>query len=76
MTEVKVKIADKNKLVGAMARGLAAEIGDFRSVSGATDGRLEIYGFLTFHFQSEDHAQQFRKAISDYLGMHGAHVAD
>jgi hypothetical protein len=75
MTEVKVRIDDKNTFVGAMARALADKIGGHQTVSGATDGRLEIYGFLTFHFQSEHKAQQFRKAISDYLGVHGA-VAD
>jgi len=55
-----------------MARALADKVGGHQAVSGASDGRLEIFGFLTFHFQSEYSACEFRNAINKYLGIHGA----
>lgn len=73
MTEVKVEIPDKDPLVGAMARGLAFQIeGGNEVVKGQTTSRLELFGFLTFRFNSALHAQEFRDAVGKYLGMHGA----
>jgi hypothetical protein len=72
MIDVKVTIASKDACVGVMARALGDKVGGHQAVSGATDSNLEIFGFFTFHFQSEHSAHEFRDAINEYLGIHGA----
>jgi hypothetical protein len=72
MTEVKVAIKDNDKMVAAMVRALAFAIQGRDVVSGQSQGRLELLGFLTFPFRSDGHAQEFREAVSHYLGIYGA----
>jgi len=72
MTDVKVKIASNDAFVGAMAKALAVKIGGYKAVSGTRDGKLEVYGSLTFHFKSDYTAIEFREAVEKFLGMHGA----
>jgi len=67
MADVKVTIPDRDKMVGAMAKSLAVEIGGFNAVKGARDPFLSEYGFYVFHFKDEGEANEFRGSVGRYL---------
>ncbi len=58
-----------------MAKALAVEVAGFRSVSGARKEFLALKGFYVFRFTSKSHADEFCKAVTDYIASNHAHVA-
>lgn len=67
MVRVQVNISRKDKMVGAMVRGLAYEVGQTRAVKDAKDDFLEKNGYYLFTFPNAHKAEQFKHTVRDYL---------
>jgi hypothetical protein len=66
---VTVKIADKDRVLGAMVKAIAREIAGIRAVKGTTKEVLATKGAYDFEFASDEQGVGFRKLIHEYLPM-------
>ncbi len=67
MVEVKVKITNRDRKIGAMAKALAVEVAGFQAVSGATKEFLEDNGFYIFNFPDIYRAEAFINDLKEYI---------
>ena len=67
MAEVKVLIADGDRYVGAMVRGLAHIVGGPGVVKGLSSKALLESGFYVLHFANNDDASKFTSVMTRYL---------
>lgn len=68
MFEIKIEIKERNRFVGSMIRGLAAQIAGRDIVRGQTTDLLEKQGYYVFKFKKQAHADDFRTLSRKYLG--------
>lgn len=67
MVDVRVVFHANDRKVSAMVKALAFEVDGPKAVEGASKEFLKSHGYLTFHFQSDAKANEFREALSLYL---------
>ena len=67
MCEVKVIIPERDRKVGAMVKALAVEVAGFQAVKGTTKDFLRKNGYYVFHFLHASQAEEFRRAVQDYI---------
>ena len=68
MYETKIEIKERNRFVGSMVRGLAAQIAGTDIARGQTTDLLEKQGYYVFKFNKQAHADDFRALSMKYLG--------
>lgn len=75
VVNVRVVFHANDRKVSAMVKALAFEVDGPKAVEGASKDFLKSNGYLTFHFQTDAKAKEFREALSLYLPGFLARVA-
>ena len=76
MAKVKVAIQANDRMLGAMVRALAFEVGNTAAVKGSSWSQMLSRGHLEFNFASDQQAKQFSDALTTYLPAKFAHVVE
>lgn len=66
---VTVKIADKDRILGALVKAIACEVAGIKAGKGTAAEVLAAKGAYDFEFASDEQGNEFRKLIHEYLPM-------
>jgi len=67
MNPTKVIFADRDEILAAVVRALAAKTAGFQIVAGMNDSYLRRHGCYVFNFSHQEQVDRFTALVNDYV---------